>query len=64
MCNVGFELFTEDGISDFFIPDSETGLRDGDMFRINKTCVPKKCEDLPEPENGRLLTDKYVLDLK
>ncbi len=58
MCNVGFELFSEDGVSDFFIPPAETGLRDGDTLRINKTCVPKMCPQLEEPEHGRLLTDK------
>jgi hypothetical protein len=56
MCNVGFELFEEDGTSDFYIPEGETGLRDGDTFRLNKTCVPKSCPPLAEPENGKLLT--------
>lgn len=58
MCNVGFELFTEDGTSEHYIAESETGLRDGDMFRLNKTCVRKMCPDLPAPEHGRLLTSK------
>jgi hypothetical protein len=43
MCNVGFELFTEDGTSEYYVPGSETGLRDGDTYRMNKTCVRKMC---------------------
>ena len=57
MCNVGFELFTEDGTSEYFIPGSETGLRDGDSYRLNKTCVRKMCPALESPENGRILSD-------
>ena len=56
-CNVGFQLFTEDGTSDYFIPPSETGERDGDTYRLNKTCVRKMCPALETPENGRILTD-------
>ena len=58
MCNVGFELYGEDGTSNFNIPESETGLRDGDSFRLNKTCVPKMCPPLTSPQNGRLLSRK------
>jgi hypothetical protein len=54
MCNVGYDLFTEDGVSGFHVPASETGLRDGDSFRFNKTCVPKSCAPLPAPEHGRI----------
>ncbi len=57
MCNVGFELFTEDGTSNYFIPGSETGERDGDSYRLNKTCVRKLCPALSAPLNGRILTD-------
>ena len=61
MCNVGFELYGEDGTSDFAIPESETGLRDGDSFRLNKTCVPKMCPPLTSPQNGRLLSRKDII---
>ena len=57
MCNVGFELFTEDGTSNYYIPESETGLRDGDTYRLNKTCVRKMCPAIEAPLNGRVLTD-------
>ena len=57
-CNVGYELFTEDGTSEFYIPEFETGERDGDIYRLNKTCVPKLCPGLDYPENGRILTSK------
>lgn len=75
MCNVGYELFTEDGTSEYFIPgyiqiknfllmkkktlliESENGLRDGDVYRLNKTCVRKMCPSLGAPKNGRLLTE-------
>lgn len=56
MCNVGFDLFTENGVSNYRIPESETGLRDGDTFRVNKTCVRKMCPALEPPQNGRLTT--------
>lgn len=33
-CDPGFELFTENGTAGYFIAPSETGLRDGDLFRL------------------------------
>lgn len=54
-CNVGYELFVTNGTAGFFIPTSETGLRDGDQYRINKTCVAKQCPNLRAPDNGKLL---------
>jgi len=57
-CSQGFELFTENGTAGFFIPESETGLRDGDLFRINKTCVKKMCPSISAPENGAMLTTR------
>ena len=56
-CNIGYELFTQDGISNYRIPLSETGDRDGDTYRLNKTCVKKMCPTLAAPQNGKLLTD-------
>lgn len=56
-CNNGRELYTKNGTSDFFIPELETGLRDGDLYRINKTCVPKMCPRLAPPKNGMVLTN-------
>lgn len=55
-CNVGYELYTSNGTAGYFIPSTETGLRDGDIYRINKTCVPKQCPNLSAPENGKILT--------
>lgn len=55
-CNVGYELFTSNGTAGFLIPPNETGHRDGDLYRVNKTCVPKQCPNLAAPENGQILT--------
>ena len=56
-CNVGYDLYTKNGTSEFFIPETETGLRDNDSFRLNKTCVRKVCPRLAAPPNGAVLTD-------
>lgn len=55
-CNAGFELFTLNGTAGFSIEKSETGQRDGDTLKINKSCVPMMCPTLTAPENGKLLT--------
>lgn len=41
LCNVGFDLYSENSTAGFDIPQSETGLKDDDVYRINKTCVRK-----------------------
>ena len=56
-CTLGHDLYTANGTSEFYIPDSETGLRDGDTYRLNKTCVRKLCPKLAAPDNGAVLTD-------
>ena len=38
-CAEGYVLFTADGTEGFTIPDNEDGTRDGDMFRLDHTCV-------------------------
>lgn len=61
VCNAGYELYTANGTSNFYIPPMENGLRDGDLYRINKTCVPKTCPHLMAPINGQLLnTERYL----
>jgi len=57
-CNVGFELYTQNGTAEFYIEKSENGTRDGDTYRLNKTCVPKMCPKLVSPVNGLLLSTK------
>ena len=57
MCIQGWELFTQEGTSNYFTSEVETGVRDGDTFRINKTCVKKMCPALDPPENGKFLTN-------
>jgi len=57
-CNNGYQLFTQNGTALKFIEESETGLKDGDTYRLNKTCVPKVCPTLAPPENGRILTNR------
>ena len=56
-CNVGYDLYTGNGTSEYYIPETETGLRDGDTFRLNKTCVRKTCPKLAAPAHGSVLTD-------
>lgn len=58
LCNAGYELYTKNGTSNFFIPPSETGLREGDVYKLNKTCVPKMCPKLEPPKNGKILSTK------
>lgn len=57
-CNSGYQLYTQNGTASFFIEKSENGKRDGDIFQINKTCVPIMCPSLTAPENGVLLSTK------
>lgn len=57
-CNVGYELYKENGTAGFYIPPSETGTRDGDMYQLNKTCVPKQCPGIVAPTNGLLLSTR------
>ena len=57
MCIQGWELFTKDGTSNYYTSEAETGIRDGDTYRINKTCVRKMCPALDPPEHGQFLTD-------
>jgi hypothetical protein len=57
-CNVGYDLYTENGTAEFYIPEGETGVRDGDLFRINKTCVPRLCPRLAAPAHGMLTTNR------
>lgn len=55
-CDRGYDLYTQNGTHGFFIAPNESGLRDGDLYRLNKTCVPKQCPRLDNPVNGQLLT--------
>lgn len=59
-CERGYDLYTANGSHSFFIPPHENGLRDGDLYRLNKTCVPKQCPILEEPENGQLLSTQRL----
>ncbi|XP_074599235.1 sushi, von Willebrand factor type A, EGF and pentraxin domain-containing protein uif isoform X2 [Brevipalpus obovatus] len=58
LCNAGYELYTKNGTSNFFIPPSENGIREGDTYRLNKTCVPKLCPKLEPPKHGKILSNK------
>lgn len=57
-CNPGYQLYTENGTAGFIVEKSETGLKDGDTYQVNKSCVPLLCPNLLSPENGKLLTSK------
>jgi len=59
-CERGHDLFTANGTHGFFVAPNETGLRDGDLYRLNKTCVPKQCPSLHDPTNGQLLTTQRI----
>ncbi|XP_073992974.1 sushi, von Willebrand factor type A, EGF and pentraxin domain-containing protein uif isoform X1 [Rhodnius prolixus] len=58
VCNVGYELYLQNGTAGFTIDSSESGERDGDIFQRNKTCVPVMCPPLDVPENGIILSTK------
>lgn len=60
-CNIGYELYTQNGTAGFDIELSESGVRDGDTLQINKSCVPIMCSTIQAPENGIVLStkDKY-----
>lgn len=59
-CERGNDLFTANGTHGFFVAPNETGLRDGDLYRFNKTCVPKQCPSLRSPANGQLLSTQSI----
>lgn len=59
-CKEGFDLFSGNGTSNFFLSVNESGLRTDDGIMLNKTCVPKSCGLLLTPLNGVLLsTQKF-----
>ncbi|CAG5116603.1 unnamed protein product, partial [Candidula unifasciata] len=58
-CYQGYVLYTKNGTNGFYIPAGEDGLKPGDVFQINNTCVPVTCKQLPVPPlNGTLLTTR------
>ncbi|XP_058454733.1 uncharacterized protein LOC131432461 isoform X2 [Malaya genurostris] len=57
-CNTGYELFTKNATAGFYIENTETGDRDGDVYQRDKTCVPVMCPLLKSPKNGKLLTNE------
>lgn len=59
-CNAGYQLYTQNGTSGLFLAPGEDGLKDGDLYRINKTCVRKSCPLLTSPSNGLLLSTSPI----
>ncbi|XP_018027289.2 sushi, von Willebrand factor type A, EGF and pentraxin domain-containing protein 1, partial [Hyalella azteca] len=59
-CDIGYDLFVNETTAGFTLEESETGLRDGDTYRLNKTCVPKMCPKLESPSNGLLLDTREM----
>uniref|UniRef100_A0A8R1HYY8 Sushi, von Willebrand factor type A, EGF and pentraxin domain-containing protein 1 n=1 Tax=Caenorhabditis japonica TaxID=281687 RepID=A0A8R1HYY8_CAEJA len=55
-CRNGYDLFTENGQSGVNVSIGETGNNDNDFVRFNKTCVPRQCDHIGSPENGKLLS--------
>ena len=45
-CPSGFDLFTENGLHGYFIPPGENGMRVGDLYHLNHTCVRKYISSL------------------
>ncbi|KAK7489121.1 hypothetical protein BaRGS_00019635, partial [Batillaria attramentaria] len=43
-CNTGYTLYTANGTEGKFIPAPEDGMRFRDIYYIDHTCVPKKCD--------------------
>ncbi|XP_021360135.1 CUB and sushi domain-containing protein 1-like [Mizuhopecten yessoensis] len=56
-CPSGYDLFTESNQNNISLPRSESGLRQGDIFYFNHTCVRKTCDALYHPSNGQRLTE-------
>ncbi|XP_060076672.1 uncharacterized protein LOC132556307 [Ylistrum balloti] len=57
-CQNGFELFTEQNQNNISTPlRNEDGLREGDTYYLNHTCIRKTCNSLSHPSNGQLLTE-------
>ncbi|CAJ0918219.1 unnamed protein product, partial [Mesorhabditis belari] len=54
-CREGFDLFVEDGQSGRIVKEGETGKHNLDVYRFNKTCVPRVCPTVTSPINGKLL---------
>ena len=59
-CNVGYELFINETTAGFTIEESESGMRDGDIYRLNKTCVKKMCPEITAPVHGYLLDTRSM----
>ncbi|XP_052786630.1 uncharacterized protein LOC128221951 [Mya arenaria] len=57
-CPSGHKLFETNGDQGFTLQASETGLGENDMYRINHTCVPLECPELPGVQNGWYLTSE------
>ncbi|KAK7004859.1 fibropellin-1 [Biomphalaria glabrata] len=53
-CQPGYELYMYNGSNGYFIPTGETGLRAGDVYHINHTCVLHVCEAV-SLSNGYIL---------
>ena len=59
-CDVGYELFVNTTTAGFTIAETEDGMRDGDMYRLNKTCVRKMCPKVQSPVHGTLLDTRQM----
>ncbi|PVD38422.1 hypothetical protein C0Q70_01037 [Pomacea canaliculata] len=56
VCNSGYTMYTQNGTTGKNIPLPEDGLRQGDVYYINHTCVPVTCPSLPSIPHGTLLS--------
>ncbi|CAL2041939.1 unnamed protein product [Caenorhabditis brenneri] len=55
-CRNGYDLFTENGQSGVNVSLGETGNNVNDFIRFEKSCVPRQCDHIGSPENGKLLS--------
>ncbi|RUS91377.1 hypothetical protein EGW08_000894, partial [Elysia chlorotica] len=60
-CKAGFLLYRENGTGLQFLRSGETGLRPGDVLRLNHSCVRSLCKAPPvAPMHGTILSAKSV----
>ncbi|KAH9490225.1 hypothetical protein Btru_036094 [Bulinus truncatus] len=58
-CNPGYSLYLYNGSNGYFIPPGETGLRKGDIYFINHTCVLNECS-VGNITNGYITSPKLI----
>ncbi|KAK0398751.1 hypothetical protein QR680_002734 [Steinernema hermaphroditum] len=55
-CDDGFDLLVEDGQGGIHVKEGESGYGRHDVYKFNRTCVPRSCSPVHSPENGKLIS--------